>query len=211
MTKKTTLDIQLLISPGCAACPVVMQAFERLLKEGKISSVHCFNLRDYPEKSMEFGARSVPWMRIGEFEFAGLHSYQELEEWTRAARAPDGRQKYLSHLLDRHQIDKAVELADTNPSWLEAAIRISADLNTPMAARIGASAIIEQFAGSGALRRQLPLLLEMSRATDSQTRADTAFFLGLSNDARARQRLKELLQDDNQEVREIAGEALSSA
>lgn len=209
MTRKSTLDVQLLISPGCTACPVVMQAFERLLKEGKISSVHCFNLLDYPEKSVEFNTRSVPWMRIGDFEFTGLYSYQELEHWVQAARAPDGRQKYLIHLLENQRIDEAAELADTDPEWLATVIGIAADPGTPMAARIGASAVIEQFADSDKLRQQLPLLLEASRAKDSQTRADSAYFLGLSNDETAKQRLKELLQDENKEVREIASEALT--
>ncbi len=209
MTQKPTLDVQLLVSPGCTACPVVMQAFERLLKEGKISSVHCFNLLDYPEKSAEFNTRSVPWMRIGEFEFTGLHSYQELENWVQAARAPDGRQKYLIHLLENRQLDKAAELAEADPAWLAAAMGIGADPSTPMAARIGASAVIEQFADSDTLRQQVPLLLERSYAKDSQTRADIAFFLGLSNDVAANQRLRELQQDENKEVREIASEALN--
>ncbi len=209
MPQATPLDADLLISPGCAICPGVIEALTQLIERGELSSLHIYNLRDYPEKAVEAGTRSVPWIRIGEFEFTGGHTLDELTHWVRMARQPDGRKAYLLHLLDHNQLPKVTELAH-GPDWLAALLAISADLEAPMAARIGASAAIEQLAGGEALRSQVGKLIEMSHSDDRQTRADAAYFLGLVGGGQATERLRALLQDEDPEVREIAREALGS-
>jgi hypothetical protein len=68
--------------------------------------------------------------------------------------------------------------------------------------------LLEEFAGSDALRALLPRLGELSQHADAWVRADACHYLGLTGDAAARTWLQSRVTDEDAEVREIAAESL---
>jgi HEAT repeat protein len=88
-------------------------------------------------------------------------------------------------------------------------VLLAGDLETPMAVRIGVGAVFEEFAGSASLAEVVPELGALCRSDEAQVRADACHYLGLSGAAEARPHVRDLLDDPDEEVREIAAESLA--
>ena len=197
------------MAPGCAHCPVVLEALGRLLKEGGLGRLEVVNVAAHPEVARAAGTRSVPWTRIGPFELHGLYGLGELAGWARHAAAGTGMAEYLAHLLEHRQLDRAVAIARREPGALAALLRLAGSLETPMGVRIGISAVVEELRGTSALHDALPALIDLAASPEAQVRADAAHFLGLCGIEAARHHLERLLVDTGAEVREIAAESLA--
>ena len=65
-------DAQLLLSTHCPHCPAVLAALADLVKQGAIGRLEAVNLEQHPEVGQALGVRSVPWIRVGRIELAGL-------------------------------------------------------------------------------------------------------------------------------------------
>ncbi|MFZ0257771.1 MAG: HEAT repeat domain-containing protein, partial [Gammaproteobacteria bacterium] len=55
-------DALLLIAPGCAHCPVVLQSLAEMLKAGSLGRLEVVNIVAHPEVAKAVGTRSVPWL-----------------------------------------------------------------------------------------------------------------------------------------------------
>ena len=202
-------DALLLMAPGCAHCPVVLEALARLLKAGSLGRLEVVNVAAHPEAAAQAGTRSVPWTRIGPFVLEGLHGEAELREWTEHAAAGTGRAAYLADLLKNQQLDRALVAAREWPGTLPELLALSGSLETPLAVRIGISALMEDQQGTAALQDTLPVLALLATAPEPAVRADAAHFLGLTRSPAAREPLAALLADPAPQVREIAAESLA--
>lgn len=202
-------NVLLLIASGCAICPVVHKILSQFNTEGKLNRFEVINISQQPELAARYGVRSVPWFRIGELEFQGLHSAAELDYWVSHAQHPEGIQKYLIEELEAGHLNAILQLIRQHPHWLRIALAIIADLQTPIQARIGLSAVFEDLQGDPLLQELVPALADLTRHTDKQVRADACYFLGLSDNVAAKPALNHCLEDTDPEVREIAQEALA--
>lgn len=197
------------MAPGCAHCPVVLESLARLLKEGLLGRLEVVNVVAHPEAARAAGTRSVPWTRIGRFELDGLYGSGELAGWAGHAAAGTGMAEYLAHLLEHRQLDRAAAIAGREDGALAALLGLAGSLDTPMGIRIGISAVVEELAGTAALRDALPALVALAASPEPQVRADAAHFLGLTAAEAARPALEPLLADADPQVREIAAESLA--
>jgi HEAT repeat protein len=68
--------------------------------------------------------------------------------------------------------------------------------------------LLERYADTPELRALLPQLAELSRDADHRVRADACHLLGLTGSAEALGHVEARLADENEEVREIAAEAI---
>lgn len=202
-------DVLLLIASGCAICPVVHKILSQFNAEGKLNRFEVINISQQPELAARYGVRSVPWFRIGELEFQGLHSAAELGYWVGHAQHPEGIQKYLIEELEAGHLSTILQLVRRHPHWLRIALGIVADLQTPLQARIGLGAVFEDLQGDSLLQGLVPALAELTRHADKQVRADACYYLGLSDSHEAKPALSNCLEDSDPEVREIAQEALA--
>ena len=202
-------DALLLIAPGCAHCPLVLESLARLVKAGSLGRLEVINVAAHPEAAARAGSRSVPWTRIGPFILEGLHGEAELREWVEHAAAGTGRAAYVADLLRNRQLDRALATVRQWPDVLPDLLALSGSLETPLAVRIGISAAVEDQQGSAALRDALPALAGLATSPEPAVRADAAHFLGLTGSAAARQPLEALLADVEPQVREIAAESLA--
>jgi len=198
---------ELLIAPGCAHCPSVLLALSELLKESIIGELNVINVAVHPEAADQRNTRSVPWMRIGDFELEGSTEKQTLRNWATHAKNGTGLGEYLQDLLESQKLDKATSLASNNSDALHALLELASDLETPMGVRIGIGAVFEELPSSS-LSPLIPQLLTLSKSEEISLRADAAHYLGLVKTPEAIVRLQAMLQDTHPDVKEIAEDAL---
>jgi len=198
-----------MMTSSCPYCPAVLQHLGQLLKEGALSRLEAVNIERAPERAQQFGVRSVPWIRIGDFELDGNHGLAELREWSSLAGTRTGSIRYLTVLLKHGQRQRALERIRRLPLEADALIALLEDPEIDLGVRLGADAIIEDLAGSEILAAQLDRLAQLSRHDVARLRCDACHYLGLTGLASARPHLEARLADDDEHVRSIAAEALA--
>ncbi len=201
-------DVLLLISTACPHCPVMLSALADLVKQGVIGRLEAVNLEQNPDIGQSLGVRSVPWVRIGRIELAGVHSKNELSDWAAKADSETGMADYFHMLLKVGQLPRAQALIDADADLLAAVLPIVGNVDASLNVRLGAGVLLENFAGTDSLRALLPRLGELSQHEDARIRADAGHYLGLTGDVAARPWLDARLNDEDADVREIAAESL---
>jgi len=208
LNSMTAPDALLLISTHCPHCPAMLAALADLVKQGTVGRLEAVNLEQHPEVGQAIGVRSVPWVRIGRIELAGVHSKAELADWAGKADSEAGLADWFHMLLREGQLPRAQTLIEADPSLLAAVLPIVGNVEASLNVRLGAGVLLENFAGTDTLRALLPRLGELSQHGDARVRADACHYLGLTGDADAKVWLDARLGDDDADVREIAAESL---
>lgn len=203
-------DVLLFTASGCAVCPIVHKLLAQLKAEDRIAQFDVIDISQQPQLAAQHGVRSVPWFRIGELEFQGLHSAAELAYWVEHAQSEEGIKKYLSDELEAGHLAAIESLMRRHPDWLCISLSIIADMQAPIQARIGLGAVYEGLQGDPLLQTLVPALSALSEHADPRVRGDACYYLGLSTAATARPALMRCTQDPDPDVSEIAREALAS-
>jgi len=198
----------LLIASGCPHCPAVLKGLSELVKRGEIGALEVINIAHHPERASELGVRSVPWTRIGLFEFSGPLTPGELSSWAKRAADPDGISRYIEEQLKSGQLTQAEQLLKRHPDQLTALLPLFESSSTEITVRIGIGALLESFAHTPPLQALIPELGRLSTLDDQRIRADACHYLGLSGSPEARSHLEARLEDSDAEVAEIAAESL---
>ena len=178
-------DALLLLTSQCPHCPTVLQGLAELVKQGVIGRLEAVNIAVRPDLAAQYGVRSVPWIRLGEFELQGLHSAAELRHWAQRAGSEAGVAEYYADLLKHGQLAGVLG-----------------------AVRVGVSAVMEDFVASEALRAQLPALMALGRHDDPRVRADACHFLALTASPDAVAPLQTLSEDPERSVQDVARDSL---
>ena len=203
-------DALLLISRSCPHCPTVLAALSDLVKQGIVGRLEVVNVEAHPEFAQTLGVRSVPWLKLGVIELAGLRSKAELTDWAAKAGTEAGVADYFHMLLKEGQMGQVLALLHTDPGQLAAVLPIIGNVDASLNVRLGAGVLLEEFAQSAALQALIPRLGELSTHADARVRADASHYLGLTGAALARAPLEARLIDDDADVREIAAESLAT-
>lgn len=198
----------LLIATGCSHCPAVLQSLSELIKEGKLSSLEVVNIVESPARAQALGVRSVPWVKLGEFELTGMKTRAELEQWIEKASNPDDMSAYFEELMTSGEISKVQQIVEDKPQYMQTLFDIMANEQSSLSARIGVGAIIEQLAGSQLLVSNIAHLGKYTSSANPTIRNDACYYLGLSHHKDAEPFILPLLEDKDKEVRETAKDAL---
>ena len=209
MTVKQAIPSALLLTaPGCPHCPGMKRVLDELLAEGLIGELETVNIAEQPQRAETLGVRSVPWLKLGEFELEGLHSVGELRSWARHAATPGGLGMFFSEQLKSGRLPKVMSMVRQHPGQLDALLQLAADAETELTVRIGISAVVEDLAGSDTLLEYLPVLETLGTHADPRVRADACHFLALTNSEHALVSLERLTTDADRSVREVAADSL---
>jgi len=208
-TKQETPDALLFIAPGCPHCPTVLAGLGELVKQGLVGRLEVINIAVHPGRAKELGVRSVPWLRLGEFELDGLHSPAELRHWAQQANTAEGLAGFFSQQLKGGRLAKVTAMVARQPERLSALLALAADPDAELPVRIGVSAVVEELAGSEGLLAQLPALKRLAASGDPRVRADACHFLALTASAEALATLEALATDNARSVSDIARECLA--
>ena len=203
-------DALLLLGTHCPHCPTVLRELGELLKAGILGSLQAVNIEQRPEIARQLGVRSVPWVRIGPFELEGLRSASEFREWAQQAGTSAGMTAYLDELLSGGRINKVLELLNRQPDIIDALLALFAEPDTRLNTRIGISAIMEDLQGGAVLRGIIDKLGDLTTHRESRIRGDACHYLALTEDKRAVAYIRPLLEDSDEDVREIARESLDA-
>ena len=209
MTTDRIPSARLLIPSGCAHCATAIEGLTRLVKTGLIDRLEIINLLVATGKAPKMDRRVLPRIEIGPFRFDGALSPGELAEWAKAAASGSGWPAYLGYLLDQRRFAEAKALTETHPERLSGLLGLLAEPDTPLATRIGIGALMEYLAGTPLAATAIPTLETLTLSAQPQTRADACHYLGLTGNARVIPSVRRLLDDDDDEVSEIAAETLA--
>jgi len=201
--------VDLVIATGCVHCTSLMEIFNTLIKNGDIAQLNIRNLSVLPDVADTLKIRSVPWTKIGPFEFTGAMNRAEIMGWVEKLQSDQGMQDYLTHLLSNGELDHVFKLLNKQRDLLRLLPVIMQQENTPMGAKIGIGAVFEQFQGSRELQALIPRLGELTIKENDTTRIDACYYLGLTHSQEALAYLHPLLSDSNLELRETAAEAVT--
>jgi len=193
----------------CPYCPTVLKGLQALLQDRLIGKLETVVIEEHPDRAAELGVRSVPWVRIGPFELAGLRSERELRDWAEKAGSMQGTAKYIGELLSTGAIDRVLELVRDDDTYLKALLMLLANPGTELNVRIGISAVMESLQATPALRDIAPELRELTRHQEPAIRGDACYFLALSRHPDAPGWIRPLLGDPDDSVREIAAEGIA--
>lgn len=206
----TNVNALLLVSTACPHCASVLQGVSELLKAGKITRLEVINISQSPETAMQYGVRSVPYLRIGDYELEGLQSPSELKYWAEHVNAREGMVKYFNQALKSGGLKKVLKILQGDTTQFAALFLLMQDADTELPVRIGISAVIEDFEGSDELVGQIDALKELVAHPDARVRMDACHYLSLTHSPRAIPVLESLLDDTSSDVRDEAKEALDS-
>jgi thioredoxin-like negative regulator of GroEL len=204
----TSPDALLLLTSQCPHCPTVLQGLGELVKKGLVGRLEVVNIDARPDIAEQYGIRTAPWFRLGEFELEGLHSLAELQQWAERATSADGLSLYYTELFKQGQLPRVLSAIRRHEHHITALLDLTANPDTELTVRIGVSAVIEDNAGSRLLQAQLPILVQLARHSDPRVRSDAAHFLALSGSAAALAEIETLAQDPEPSVREIAEDCI---
>ena len=205
----TPPDALMLMGTHCPYCPGVLKSLQALLASGHISHLETHNIEENPEIAREHGVRSVPWVRIGPFELEGLRSEKELREWAVKAADNTGQTDWLEELLSSGNISKPLERIKSDPTAMDALLKLFADPDTQLNTQIGISAIMEDLQDTDTLSAVVDQLGELTQHKDARVRGDACHYLALSGSPKAAAFIKPLLDDGDANVREIAKDSLA--
>ena len=206
----TPPDALMLMGTHCPYCPTVLKALKALLDSGHISKLEYHNIEEHPELARELGVRTVPWVRIGSFELEGLRSEKELREWAEKAGSETGLGHWLDEMLSSGNISKPLQRVKSEPEVMDALLELFTDPDTQLNTRIGISAIMEGLKDTDTLGAIVAQLGELTRHEDARVRGDACHYLSLSGNPQATVFIKSLLNDKDDNVREIARESLET-
>ena len=203
-------DAVMLMGSTCPYCPTVLKALQSLLDSGHIGTLEIFNIEEHPDIARQYGVRSVPWVRIGEFELEGLRSEKELREWAEKAATGGGLSDWLLEQLGSGRIDSVLEQIRSDNSAMSALLALFEDPDTELNIRIGISAIMEDLEGSELLKAHTGTLGALTQHEEARVRGDACHYLALSHDPSVRKWIEPLLDDSDSDVREVARDSLAT-
>lgn len=211
MSEKNTETVQatLLISTDCPHCANMLNSLNQLIKQGELAELHVINLQAAPELAQQFGVRSVPWVKIGNYELSGnqpLAALQQRIQWISQQTELVGEFDYL---LSQAQAAKACQLLHEQPEKMAAIMQLLADPATVLSTRIGIGVVMEDFAGSAILRQYIPSFVALLTHQDARIRMDVAHYLSLTEDPAALSALQQHTETD-EEVREVINDSIES-
>ena len=201
-------SVIMLMGQHCTFCGPMMQILTELMKSGLIAELRIINIEKQPQLARELGVRSVPWLQIGPFELAGARNRKEIVDWLERASSFEGINSYLEEVLAEGNIEFANRLIDRYPQALENVIELMADAEAKINVRLGIGVIIEERAASEGFKAVIPRLIEYLSDSDARVRGDACHYLSLTGDKAYIPQIRAMLQDDSEEVREIAQDSL---
>ena len=200
----------ILVSTHCPHCHALETLLRERMTNGEIGSLEVIDIGQSPEVAQQYGIRSVPWLRLGNFIFDGALTPAELDRWIERAARGSGHSHYIEYLLERGKLPKAIEWLEKGNATLKAVVLILADPDTEISVRVGIGAILEHFENTAKIREIIPDLINLLSDSNPAIRTDVCHYLSLTHSQDAIAPLEKMLDDEDEQVREVVRESLEA-
>lgn len=194
----------LLVAPGCPHCSAVLDRLATLVKDGALGRMEVVNIASEPEVAQTHGVRSIPWIRIGPFELAGLHTLEELRRWTALAGQDAGMTRYLAELLATGRRAEVTRQVSRDPTQMARLAELIGDPETELGVRIGVMATLEELQEKDLLAGHAERFIPLARHPQATVRADACHALTLIGGSDVLETLRQCAGDTDPVVREAA-------
>lgn len=205
---------ELFVATGCSHCPLVLNELSEQLKKGHISSLNITNIAVDNEKAAELNIRSVPWFSLTNDNsfmiFSGNYSAKEINTWVEASQTSDGMQNYIEEYLSNGQLLTVIQAVQLKPQIFSAIIAMLEDEETSMETRIGLDALIENFTASELLKQNTAAFKNIASANNPRLQIDALHYIALTADAENKIFLQQMVEHENQQIKDAAIEALET-
>jgi hypothetical protein len=202
------LCLDVFVSPDCPNCPRSVVAAVSVCTGNPRAMVRVIDATAFAELAVATGVRSVPMVVADSgLTVVGALDAEELADKLTAARASDGEGVVFGSLVDAGRFGEAAVLLSSPQARRVFVDRWRA---SALEGRIGLSLTADEaLAGDpGALDAMVPDLLPLLAADSAPLRGDTAELVGKIGHPSARSALERLLDDDDEDVAEIAADAV---
>ena len=201
-------EILMLVGTHCSFCGPMLKIVSEMVKQGDFATLRVVNIEQDQTLASELGVRSVPWLRIGPFELAGVRNKEEIKLWLDRANSEGGIAAYLEEILAEGNVLTANKFVKRYPKALDNVIDLVMDAEGKINVRLGAGVIIEDMAESDEFKVVIPRLVDALSDKDARVRGDACHYLSLTKDAQYLPLIEQLLSDTSDEVKEIAQDSI---
>jgi hypothetical protein len=208
MNKSEKPDARLLVSSHCPHCHALETLLRERMAKGVLGQLDIINVEQHPEVAQCYGVRSVPWLQLGDFIFDEALTPADLDGWIAHVNEGSGQPRYITYLLQHGKLAKAIEWIEQGKVSLKAVVPMLADTEAKMNVRIGLGAIVEHFEATAAIREIVPDLIALLDEANPAVRTDACHYLSLTHSREVIVPLQEMLDDEDEQVRQVAKESL---
>ena len=201
-------EVLMLVGTHCSFCGPMLKIVSEMVKQGDLATLRVVNIEQDQTLASELGVRSVPWLRIGPFELAGVRNKEEIKLWLDRANSEGGITAYLEEILAEGNVLTANKFVKHYPKALDNVIDLVMDAEGKINVRLGAAVIIEDMAESENFKVVIPRLVDGLSDKDARVRGDACHYLSLTKKAQYLSVIEPLLSDESEEVREIAQDSI---
>lgn len=210
MNSPATPAALILVSTHCPHCHALESRLRERLDNGTLAHLEVVNIEQSPEVAQQYGVRSVPWLKLGDFLFDGAMTPAELDRWIWLVDSDSGRSDYIAYLLEHGKLDRAIEWIEQGNAALDSLIPLLEDLEAKMNVRVGTGAILEHFEDTQAIRDIIPELIGLMQSDQPTIRTDACHYLSLTRSMGIIESLKKMEDDEDPQVRQVARESIES-
>jgi hypothetical protein len=206
--KDSPILVTMVMGVQCSYCGPMMQALIDLMKAGKIGKLEILNIEENIDFVRQQGVRSVPWLKIGDFELIGKQTIDEIEQWLKRATSAEGMRQYIAQMLTQGDIKTILALVGKQPKVLATILSLLNAGDAKINIRLGIGVIMETYAETKIFKPYIAQLGAYLKHKDARVRADACHYLSLTKDKQQYKAIEKLINDESAEVREIAQESL---
>lgn len=219
---KQNAGITLFISTQCPHCAQMLENITDALKKGLASQLTIINLSSVTNPELYTDIRSVPLLKIDDFEFTGKLTKPELTEMLTALNEERFSNFYFSNQLADGKINKVEMLIKKHSDYWLTLVTLAQDIDTKLQVRIGITSIFEtlsiQLVESHQCNAVIDLLIKASKTKEHSIRVDLIYILSLifqamNDKAKINNTLSDyihtLQNDSSDEVKEIIEDVIS--
>ncbi len=202
--------IELFVMQGCQVCPQMEKTFFELQKKGEISELKVIDVQQQPELAEKYHIRSVPYYLINGIAFTGLKSQTEILSLLNAET--DQRLGiWISDQLAQGNLSEVETRIANEPQLREAMMQLLEDVDTPLMARIGLTAVIESLAGSGFFSGLENRFIQLADHPEERIAIDAIYYLQLLSTPASLGKLADIARSGHAELQQQAQELLLEA
>ena len=205
----TPTQVEVMISPGCTHCPVVVGLVNELALASPYLEVSIIDVSLFANHAEGYGIRAVPTVVIdGQDQLVDNINEETLVDRL-VNRAPSAfHPETFKKIVKEGDASRLAGMMVAEGDLYAGALELLADPDWSV--RMGMMVVLEEVAehSSNLVQQAYPPLLELLDHEEGNLRGDAAYLLGQIGDASVLNHLETLVADGNPDVAEAAAEAI---